>query len=85
MRFVLVCPAGSAQRCSIVSYTRYLMRHPSCHAQVDYIVQRLVIQFKLVKGKRYERDLSRLDCMSASRFLLNRNLESCLQSAESQQ
>ena len=43
------------------------------------------MQFKLVKGKRYERDLSRLDCMSASRFLLNRNLESCLQNADSQQ
>jgi hypothetical protein len=42
------------------------------------------MQFKLVKGKRYERDLSRLDCMSASRFLLNRNLETCLQNADSQ-
>ena len=43
------------------------------------------MQFKLVKGKRYERDMSRLDCMSASRFLLNRNLENCLQGADSQQ
>lgn len=42
----------------------------------DYVVQSLVVQFKLVRG-RYQREHHRLDCMSASRFLLNRNLEHC--------
>lgn len=35
----------------------------------------LVIQYKLVKG-RYERSHHRLDVLSTSRYLLNRNLES---------
>jgi hypothetical protein len=41
----------------------------------DYIVDSLVIQYKLVKG-RYERSHHRLDVLSTSRYLLNRNLES---------
>lgn len=40
----------------------------------DYIVDSLVIQYKLVKG-RYERCHHRLDVLSTSRYLLNRNLE----------
>lgn len=43
----------------------------------DYVVQSLVVQFKLVRG-RYQREHHRLDCMSASRYLLNRNLENSL-------
>lgn len=41
----------------------------------DYIVESLVIQYQLVKGK-YERRHHRLDVQSTSRYLLNRNLES---------
>ena len=48
-----------------------------CVEDTDYVVQSLVVQFKLVRG-RYQREHHRLDCMSASRFLLNRNLELCL-------
>ena len=48
-----------------------------CVEDTDYVVQSLVVQFKLVRG-RYQREHHRLDCMSASRYLLNRNLENCL-------
>lgn len=46
-------------------------------AGTSYVVDAVVIQFKLVKG-RYERAHHRLDVWSTSRFLLNRNLESAL-------
>jgi len=46
----------------------------------DYLVQALSIRFKLVKG-RYQRDHSKLEVKSASRFLLERNLESAFKAS----